>query len=42
MENLKYPIGQYEPNLNPKKELLQEWIKTIESFPLHVEKAIER
>lgn len=37
IEKLKFPIGKYDPNKNPDKKLLQQWIKDIEDFPAKIE-----
>jgi hypothetical protein len=32
-QKLKFPIGEYVPNKNPNKDLINEWISDIETFP---------
>ena len=33
IEQLKFPIGKYEPNKNPDKATISKWISEIENFP---------
>lgn len=33
LDNLKFPIGHYTPNLTPDNATLQHWINEIEQFP---------
>lgn len=38
MKELKYPIGQYEPNKYPNESLLASWISEITGFPKEITK----
>ena len=40
IEELKYPIGKYKPNKEPRPEQLKEWIGHIEGFPEQVDKLL--
>ncbi len=41
IEKLKFPIGQYVPDKNPKNKLLKTWINDIEKFPSRIELLIK-
>ena len=41
LEQLKYPIGQFECPANISKEHLDDWIKTLEDFPTNLANLVD-
>lgn len=41
LQKLRYPIGEYAPNLNPSQEEISEYIGNIESFPERISNAVK-
>lgn len=41
IEKLKFPIGEYIPNISPNKSEIKRWLLTIESFPFVLKKLLE-
>lgn len=40
-EQLKYPVGKYVADRNPRKEVLAKWIATIEAFPAALDELVK-
>ena len=38
---LRFPIGEYNPNKNPNQDLLDQWINEIESFPSKLKNTVK-
>ena len=41
IEQLKFPVGKYEPNKHPDQAQIDQWIATITAFPTQVETLVE-
>ncbi|MFD1314664.1 YfiT family bacillithiol transferase [Namhaeicola litoreus] len=41
LEELKYPIGKYDPSVEITNQQIQDWIAVIENFPQKLASAIE-